>query len=483
MKLGLLLACNVVLSNATPEFLRSSNQRKEQEICESTGEPTPPKTSTCWRYNAGTDQSQTGCDNQSCEEAVCACDMYCCTTSWDLNCRGHLGPDNTKLWDNYFTPGCSASILCCEKKDFEETQVSMDEEINVVQCPSGGTAMGYVDIESLKEDMAKDYVASTTNPKDKYEYVLCPDTTFDLSGLTASNSTTVLLSNTEIKCGVDGSSSNNCKFVSGEHHLIFHPDLLLKDVLIEGIKFSRSKSTSIIAWAQTDSSATFRDCHWEDNNGYTLIDIYPSHKQDRRLSSDARSLKFDNYVPNKAFNSLLEKKLPVKEHNEVAGSNHVSVYHDNRRVQEDSDIVPGGGMMLRINDSLLSSNELTTGLILNVAGVVDITKTSFALNDNQAVGVGVSDGGTLILDTDSDFVKNKNGFSTIYLDHSSKLRIINKHENSNDQKIGLATSENEGMRCSGIFVEDEDSECLDTGGFDSDCYGICCDFALQCFNA
>ena len=60
---------------------------------------------------------------------------------------------------------------------------------------------------------------------------------------------------------------------------------------------------------------------------------------------------------------------------------------------------------------------------------------------------------------------------------------MNKHSNSDDNKIGLATSENEGMRCNGIFVENEDCECLSTGGFENACYGVCCDFGLQCYNA
>jgi len=369
-------------------------------------------------------------------------------------------------------------------------------------------------IESLKQDMTADYMKSADSPKEKYVYVLCPDTVFDLSGMTASNTTTILLSNTEIRCGIDGSSSNNCLFYGGEHHMVFHPDVIVSDVLIEGIKFTRSKSTSIIAWGKPQSTATFRDCHWEENFGFTLIDIYPSDKQRRRRrrrllpsSSQSDSLYEMMYSPSHYFNQLLQDKSnnknallmeKIKNYDDLllTNSDRVSITsttnaaaneesNNDRKLQGNNDVSKdGGAMVIRLYDSLLSSNELSTGLILNVAGVVDITKSSFALNTNQAVGVGVSDTGTLILDTDSDFVKNTNGFSTIFLDPTSKLRIINKHANSNDNKIGLATSENEGLRCNGIFVENYDSECLSTGGFvDGVCYGICCDFALKCFNA
>lgn len=494
MKIAFIFYSELILSiYAAPEFFRNNNkQRQQQEICETTGDEIPSKSSSCWKYSTGDDQSQQGCDNQACEAAVCECDMYCCSTSWDLNCRGHLDPDPDKIWDNYFTPGCSASILCCEDTDFNSIQ-GEKKEINVVACQSGGdTTMGYVDIQSLRQDMSTDYAKSISDPKDKYEYILCPDTVFDLKGMTASNSTTFLLSNTEIKCGVDGSSSNNCLFHGGDHHMVFHPDLAVSDVLIEGIKFTRSESTSILAWGQSSSSATFRDCHWEDNYGHTLIDIYPSDKNNRRLSSSPiRSLrKIEKYGPRHSFNHLFHDETnnirdevsSIEEAVDVIlATDQVSVHSSHRTLQDD--VLPGDGMVLRIYDCLLSSNNLSTGLILNVAGVVDITKSSFALNTNQAVGVGVSDAGTLILDTDSDFVKNVNGFSTIFLDPTSKLRIMNKHANSDDKKIGLATSENEGLRCSGIFVENKDSECLSTGGFDGACYGICCDFKLQCFNA
>lgn len=78
----------------------------------------PPNDSNCWKWNDMEKGSalQKGCDYQSCQDVVCFCDPYCCQVSWDLSCRGFEMTDSG-FYDNPFTPGCSASILCCESEE------------------------------------------------------------------------------------------------------------------------------------------------------------------------------------------------------------------------------------------------------------------------------------------------------------------------------------------------------------------------------
>jgi len=82
-----------------------------------------PNDSSCWqwytpppdgRVPAGAPPPPTGCDYKPCQDAVCACDDYCCSSAWDLSCRGYVRAGNT-IENNYFVEGCSAKILCCEQ--------------------------------------------------------------------------------------------------------------------------------------------------------------------------------------------------------------------------------------------------------------------------------------------------------------------------------------------------------------------------------
>merc|ERR1740121_1179417 len=83
-----------------------------------------PDDSTCWQWwdppasgvvPPGT-VTPKGCDYQPCQDAVCACDSYCCDTAWDLSCRGYEYAQGDVSQNNYFVDGCSAKILCCEQE-------------------------------------------------------------------------------------------------------------------------------------------------------------------------------------------------------------------------------------------------------------------------------------------------------------------------------------------------------------------------------
>lgn len=74
-----------------------------------------PNDSDCWQWydpNNNSKPGTPGCDYKPCQDAVCACDSYCCDIAWDLSCRGYNDGS-----DNYYVVGCSASLLCCEQDD------------------------------------------------------------------------------------------------------------------------------------------------------------------------------------------------------------------------------------------------------------------------------------------------------------------------------------------------------------------------------
>merc|ERR1719253_2321254 len=90
-----------------------------QQYCENLGDMSPPDTSNCWQWNVPEVNfgEQKGCDYDKCAAAVCECDPFCCSDSWDLSCRGYKESPTDLFKDNPFNPGCSASILCCEQEE------------------------------------------------------------------------------------------------------------------------------------------------------------------------------------------------------------------------------------------------------------------------------------------------------------------------------------------------------------------------------
>jgi len=81
-----------------------------------------PDDSTCWQWWTPPSNRVVpsgvvpprGCDYKPCQDAVCACDDYCCNSAWDLSCRGYSSAQGHGT--NYFVNGCSAKMLCCEQE-------------------------------------------------------------------------------------------------------------------------------------------------------------------------------------------------------------------------------------------------------------------------------------------------------------------------------------------------------------------------------
>ena len=119
----------------------------EGGICNTMIPPSPlaPDDSSCWEwYTPPADgvlppdapTPPTGCDYEPCQNAVCECDSYCCDTAWDLSCRGYYMKAGDDIENNYFVPGCSAKLLCCEQESaFPDPPIgaAMAGATNIVQ--------------------------------------------------------------------------------------------------------------------------------------------------------------------------------------------------------------------------------------------------------------------------------------------------------------------------------------------------------------
>merc|ERR1712176_1615560 len=99
----------------------------------------PPNDSSCWQWwtppsngvvtNPGVIPK--GCDYTPCQNAVCACDDYCCNTAWDESCRGN---------GNSFVTNCNAASLCCENGN----------SANILYGQTGGATITYIIVPTKK---------------------------------------------------------------------------------------------------------------------------------------------------------------------------------------------------------------------------------------------------------------------------------------------------------------------------------------------
>lgn len=141
-----------------------------------------------------------------------------------------------------------------------------------------------------------------------HTYVICPDTTIK-PGLPTNPAENQywpsegdyplwpIRSNTTIKCGLDGSSSNNCMVKRGWLQYLAQPVVVLspeyeyllplanldlearlEDIVIQGVTFEGpldSVSEPLRRYSvlvSQSGTATFQDCHWKDmDNSYGLI--------------------------------------------------------------------------------------------------------------------------------------------------------------------------------------------------------------------
>lgn len=113
-------------------------------------------------------------------------------------------------------------------------------------------------------------------------YTLCPNTIFFMSD-PKSNSAPgetralqVRKSNIHIKCGDDGSSTNNCIFAGGAYQLrVDRPSTLgaINNVIVEGVTFHSATENNVVASAS--GAVSLKDCIFKNNDNNSVIVTSP----------------------------------------------------------------------------------------------------------------------------------------------------------------------------------------------------------------
>jgi len=148
----------------------------------------------------------------------------------------------------------------------------------VIETLSPTTSAGcYDSLDSVYALIGMDELLFTTK-----NIVLCPDTFYDIGdlipgiGILGGQAPIVPRSNTYIKCGEDGKSSNNCILRGGGFSVLslpvfFSQDLYTSNVVLEGLTFQSQNVNG--AFLGNPGDITFLDCIWQDFQAFGPVYI------------------------------------------------------------------------------------------------------------------------------------------------------------------------------------------------------------------
>lgn len=130
-------------------------------------------------------------------------------------------------------------------------------------CPSNLFKSGYSNLRRMMLDMS----SGTENT-----FNICPGTVFDLRQDSVTDGETgipliIPFDNVTINCGEDGSFGNKCILDGG----LIQIALGGKNITLNGLRFTGSTGISVLGIGSSDSSATFNDCAWKNNSGYSAV--------------------------------------------------------------------------------------------------------------------------------------------------------------------------------------------------------------------
>ena len=153
---------------------------------------------------------------------------------------------------------------------------------------------------------------SSSSPNEMKEYILCPNTIFEIGMVNGQNGMMPLItrSNTVYKCGSDGKSGNNCILFGGEIHVGNSPEFFEEpafNVFFEGITFRNAENIGLVL--RNEGSLAFIDCIIEEmeNTAPVFIDFSPSR---RRLQASYRPFGQDAGNYNAVDSSPRQQYLP-----------------------------------------------------------------------------------------------------------------------------------------------------------------------------
>jgi len=280
---------------------------------------------------------------------------------------------------------------------------------------------------------------------------LCPDTVFEVP---PASPIAIAVSRTTIKCGTTGSRKNGCTIIGGEEgaqHFIIKEsvtDVTLAGLTMVGAESARNDlsqvSASIIAGGSSSSSATFIDCEWAGNIGSAVVMITAAEagedsgvrETERRASARGLAVNEDIGLPT----------------------------------------FRGRAMTVSFRYCLFSDNDVTFGVVTNLAGKANFFDTQFL--GNRAIG-------TTILNFFDAFVSLQNSCfvdsernvpqGTVFIEEGSSLGSNSDNFGVADIVGQTAIAPEGGNTCSDIFME---GVCIDNP---EPCAGFCDDFtATSC---
>jgi len=324
-------------------------------------------------------------------------------------------------------------------------------------CQENEDIFGYGSLTKLNKDMyinAIDVLRKNKTAESEYIYVLCPNTIFDIDKATRRSGVHetigIFLNNTIIRCGkFDTNAFGTCIVQGGSVQVVYPPELEVRNTVIEGITFTGGKGYGVAAYSHPSSDASFINCTWIENDAIYAVVIYydPNYRENK--GQRRRNLLETNKNKDGMINSR-------QEFSDFVGS--VSLRPTERQLK-----LGYAAMSVQFTRCTFSDNVFSEEVINNQGGSLRIVETTFINNIVDYAVIGVAYGGKLSMEGNTHFQDNVSPFVPVFVDNDSYLNL--NVDNTGKNNVGLVCKD-------GIFLEKENSYCMEGGK----CEGDCCKF-------
>lgn len=321
-------------------------------------------------------------------------------------------------------------------------------------CKDNEEILGYGNLNKLNQDMfinAVNVLSKNKTAESEYEYILCPNTIFDIDKETKRSgiheTIGIFLDNTIIRCGMDEKTFGSCIVQGGSVQVVFPPGVETKHSVFEGITFTGNRGYGVAAYSHPSSDASFINCTWIENDAIYGIVIY-----------------YDpNYRKNGGRHLLESKNNDGLMRNPLEGYSDVITSISSRSLKEKKSKIGYPSMSVQIERCTFSDNVLSGEVINNQGGTLRIVETTFINNIVDYAVIGVAYGGKLSMEKGTHFQDNISPFVPVFIDNDSFLNL----------NVDNTGKDNVGQTCEdGIFLEKDNSYCMEGGK----CEGDCCPF-------
>lgn len=241
---------------------------------------------------------------------------------------------------NLFLVAAGSLLLACSPNVLvyanDKNETSNTESKHKVREPC------YDEWTEFRDDLNKAHATK------QEKFVICPGSQFHPKPyshedhdklITHAN---IVLNNTQILCGDDGSFDNDCTIKGGYSHLVVkrHAGTDLK---VQGISFTHANDTSIIAYGPEDSTLLVKDCLFKHNVADTAAVMYIWHSDEENGNGMKVTLDGCSIVNNKGPDGI---------------------------------VVSEGGA-LTVTNTFFSTNERNWNILVHQGGAVSVTDSCF----------------------------------------------------------------------------------------------------------